>query len=226
MVTPGRRTEAARRGLVAGLIALGLCAAAPASAETLNWSTRQAIELTRQAESALGNGRADEAVRRFLEAIRFDGTHGPAYLGLGQVYERTGDPDEALRTYAVGIERAPTFTPLHVARGSLRLRLGRAEDAAGDLRVASSLAPDDPAILRDLLGAHARAQAMPAALCVARRLEALALARGDATEAAEARARARALALLVGEVDPVTAGADASSPVRRALARHARRRLP
>lgn len=225
-MAPGRRAKGARLGAAGLAVALTLGAARPAVAGSLNWSTRQAVELTRQGAAALEQGRTEDAARRFLEAIRFDATHGPAYLALGNMYERKGEPDEAARTYAVGIERAPTFTPLHVARGSLLLRLGRAEDAAGDLRVASSLEPDEPAILRDLAAALARASAMPAALCVSRRLEALALSRGDAALAAEARTRVRALALLVAEGDPVTAGADASSAVRRALARHAQRRGP
>jgi hypothetical protein len=67
-------------------------------------------------------------------------------------------------------------------------------------------------------------RALPAALAVTRRIVDLSDLQRDGRAGAEARVTLRALALLVGSVDPVAAGAAGRGLVRSALALHAKRR--
>lgn len=189
----------------------------------LPWATAQAAELTKQAERALSAGQTEQATGRLLEALRFDATHGPAYLLLGSIYERTGLSIEAERAYAMAIERVPAFVPAYRAHASLELRLGRPRDAVATLRAAGKLAPGDAALVRELMHAEIRSNLLPAALSSARRLQTL-TAPTDPRAHTEAHATARALAALLGEIDPVVAGASLDAdPLRRALARAALR---
>ncbi len=221
MLPPHRRAHAA---LQSAAIALALTLALPAArAEEPGWSTAQAAELTRQGQAHAEGGDRSAAARRFLEAIRFDPTHGPAYLGLAALHEASGDLVEAERVYQMGMERVARFAEGHLARARLRKRQGRLADAAADLEAARAFTPDDPALVGELCATYIALGALPAALGASRRLEALAEARADAAALKESRVRSRALANLVAEGDPVTAVGRDRGLVRRALALRARR---
>jgi tetratricopeptide (TPR) repeat protein len=213
-----------RSALQSAAIALAIATALPAArAEEPGWSTAQAAELTRQGNAHAAGGDRSAAARRFLEAIRFDPTYGPAYLGLAALHEASGDLVEAERVYQMGVERVARFAEAHLARARLRKRQGRLADAAADLEAARALAPDDPALLGELCATYIALGALPAALGASRRLEALAEDRADAALLKESRVRSRALANLVAEADPVTAVGRERGQVRNALARRARR---
>ena len=197
-----------------------LLAPALARADTppaASWATTQATELSRQARDHAARGDTGLAVTRYVEAIRLDPTYGPAYLGLAAQYEARGDVTEAERTYAVGLDHVPGFTAALMARARLRARLRRMDDAIADLESALSLDGDAIPILRELAAAYIATRALPAALAVTRRLAGVADAQHDVAAAAEAKVRAKALAMLVGEIDPVTAGKRGRGPVRHAL---------
>jgi len=215
--------------LAAALSLLCLLAVAPGSVEaqplpTPAWATTQAVELTRQGKEAEARGETDVATRRFMQAIQFDATHGPAYLALGELYERMGDPREGERAYSMGLEHVARFADGYLARSRLRMRQQRRFDAISDLLAAAELRPDDVSILQTLLAAYVSANALPAALATTRRIEALAAHQRDEALASATHVTARALARLVREVDPVTAGLTDRGSVRRALALHADRR--
>ncbi|HEY4120353.1 MAG TPA: tetratricopeptide repeat protein [Byssovorax sp.] len=208
----------------AAALATGLAGAARAEPEApTSWATTQATELTARGKADAARGDAASATRRYLEAIRFDASYAPVYLALGQLYEQTGAPRDAERAYAMGIEHVAGFVEARVARAHLAVRGKRWGDAAVDLDAASRARPDDLDLLRELLRAYNAADAQPAALATARRMEATAARLGDATAANEARVLSRALALLVGEADPVAAGRASRGDVRRALASFAAR---
>lgn len=209
------------------LAAAMLCGPALARADNtdnangVGWATAQAAELTRQAEARAARGEVDVALARYLEAIRFDATYGPAYLGLGALHERAGDAREAERTYAMGLDHVGGFVKGYRARAALRSRHGRLDEAVIDLQAAEALQGDDVALLQELARAYVATGALPAALCVARRIVAIAIGDGDRALAEAARTQARALSLLLGDADPVRAGRNGRGAVRRALARHA-----
>jgi tetratricopeptide (TPR) repeat protein len=219
-----RRSPASLLGQLVFLAALALAVlpTASAGAEPLSWATAQAGELTRQGRDLAARREVDAAARRFLEAIKFDATYGPAYLGLGALHEQGGDPREAERAYAMGLERVPRFVEGFRARSRLYLRQGRHADAIADARAAVDLVPEGIEVVRELGAAYVAAGALPAALAVTRRIEALAEEQGDLGALAEARVRARALGILVGELDPVLAGGAGRGVVRRAIALRAR----
>jgi tetratricopeptide (TPR) repeat protein len=216
-----------RRLTPTALVAAAILVAAPARADepaaTVPWATAQAAEMTRQGRAHAARGETTEAIARYLDAVGFDATYGPAYLALASAYESTGDVREAERTYAVGIEHVPGFADALIGRGRLRAALHRAPEAIADFQEAAALRPDAIAVQRELEGALVAAGALPAALAVARRIAALADDQRDARAAADARIRARALALIVADADPVTAG-KGRGDVRSALSAWSRRR--
>lgn len=173
--------------------------------------------MTRQGREHAARGDGLTAARRYMEAIGFDPTYGPAYLALGGQHEAGGDPREAERAYSMGIDHVSGFAEALLARGRLRARLGRAQEAIGDFEAAAAVAPEGIAILKALAGAYVAQKALPAALAVTRRMAAVAEAQQDARAAAEASVGARALAALVGEADPVSAGRTGRGVVRRAI---------
>jgi tetratricopeptide (TPR) repeat protein len=189
----------------------------PAPQAAVSWATSQATEMTRQGREHATRGDGLTAAKRYLDAIGFDPTYGPAYLALGGQHEAGGDPREAERAYSMGIDHVPGFAEALLARGRLRARLGRADEAVGDFEAAAAVAPEGIAILKALAGAYVAQKALPAALAVTRRMETMAEAQGDTRAAAEARVGVRALATLVGEVDPVSAGKSGRGVVRRAI---------
>src|SRR4051812_16889322 len=89
--------------LIAGMIAMLLPCPARAD-DAVSWATTQAAELTRQGREHAGRGENETAVRRYLDALKFDPTYGAAYLSLGALQEAAGDPREAERTYSTGLD--------------------------------------------------------------------------------------------------------------------------
>jgi tetratricopeptide (TPR) repeat protein len=205
------------------VLAFAWITSASPAAHAESWATTQAAELTRQGRAHSAQGEPLVGVKRFLDAIALDATYGPAYLGLGAAREQSGDVVEADRAYSMGIEHVNAFAAGHVARAHLRKRLGRDKEALADLVAAAEISPDDDAILSDLEGSLVSAQALPAALGIARKRARLATERGDTKTLGEVRIAAKALAALLRELDPVTAGSDARGVVRRAIALAARR---
>ncbi len=217
---------------VPAALCLALCIALPSPARaddpssptSPSWATAQAAARTRLGRDHAARGDGDAALRAFLDAIAFDATYGPAYLALGALYEARGDAREAERAFSMGLDHVAGFPEALLARGKLRAHLRRTADALADLEAAAALAPESPEILREVTDAYIAAGALPAALALARRRLALAEAQGDTRAERDARGEARALAGLVGELDPVSAGATGRGAVRRALWAFTRRR--
>ena len=220
----GRISSALRLRAVCILIAGAIVVHASEARAEASWATQQATEMTRQGLEHAGLGDSAVGARRLLEAISFDPTYAPAYLALGRLHEASGDFAEAERAYSMGIDHVGRWAEGLRARAKLRAKLGRPLEALADLASAAELDPNDAALLLELEEAYVGQRVLVAALAVARRREVLAGKQGDARAATDARVRVRALALLIGEVDPVIAGARERGFVRSALARHARRR--
>jgi len=199
---------------------LGMLAFAPAARadDSESWATARARSLVEQGQSNRASGHVDIALERFREAIVMDGSYGPAYLALASLREATGDAEEADRVLALGLDRIPEFSEGLEARGDLLSRAGRNGEATTTLLAALAIAPDDVTLLGKILVVAPRAGQLPVALAAARRLRALAHARGDAAAEREAALTATALATLLGEVDPVVAGTSRGERSRKALA--------
>ena len=168
---------------------------APAPVES--WATARARELVRQGDEHRGAGRVALALARYREALEMDATYAPAYLALAELREASGEIEEAERVLALGLDRVPGFWEAKLARARILARAARAREATSVLLSALDDRPDDPVVLGKLLEVAPRAGQLPVALASARRLVALARARGDA--AAE-----RDAGLSVVALSPVT----------------------
>ena len=88
-------------------------------------ATPSSEELVRQARAHEAAREQDLAVRRYMEALELDVTTEDAWLGLGALRMRLGEPAEAMRVYEAALVRLPA---LHAA---LAGRAGRALRALG-----------------------------------------------------------------------------------------------
>ena len=197
--------------------ALALSLVAPASAH----ATPSSDELVRQARAHEAVHEDDVAVRRYMEALELDATAEDAWLGLGALRLRLGEPAEAERVYDAALQRVPLLRRAIAGRAHARWAQGRHALAEVDLD-AYATAEGDSAALRELATWYGSDGRTPAQLATWRRVLGMAVQGGDAAGEHEARRMVRALVILTDGVDP------ASSPpqpdaTRRGLAQIARR---
>ncbi len=87
-------------------------------------------------------GRSEEAVAHYEEAIRISPTYPDAYNNLGQIMSQRGMPEHAIELYNKTIELAPLNAEAHNNLGSALSILKRNDDALKHLREALRLNPD------------------------------------------------------------------------------------
>ncbi len=183
-----------------------------------SWATRRARDFVERAQSHVRRGDVALALQAYSQAIRVDGSHGPAYLGLAWLREGLGDFAEAERLYEAATRLADVAPEAYARRARLRHKLGRDSDALLDLETSLRLDPESPTRARELASWYAERQAWPAALALWRRLLAGAEKDGNSGEIAEARIQVHALSLLAAESDPVVGAARAHPNwVRRSI---------
>ncbi|HEY1694268.1 MAG TPA: tetratricopeptide repeat protein [Polyangiaceae bacterium] len=205
-----------RPPLLCAALALALSlAAAPAGA------TSSSDELVRQARAHEAAHRDDLAVRRYMEALELDPTAEDAWLGLGALRLRTGEPAEAERVYDAALARVPLLRRAMAGRAHARWAQGRHAEAETDLDAYATGEADADA-LRELAGWYGSDGRAPAQLAVWRRLLAMAVHADDTPSEKEARRMVRALVILATGADPAAWPAE-PDPTRRALAHMARR---
>ncbi|MDP9002413.1 MAG: tetratricopeptide repeat protein [Myxococcota bacterium] len=202
-----------RRAAVAAVIAAWLVAL-PANASS-------AGELVRQAHAHEAAHEDDVAVRRYMEALAVEATHADAWLGLGALRMKLGDPGEAERVYTSALAHVPSLHPALEGRARARWAMGQHAEAEADLDEYANLERDIPA-LRELAGWYGVDGRTPAELAVWRRLLAVALSQVDGDGEREARRMVRALIILVDGSDPPSSPV-APDATRRAMAAIARR---
>ncbi|RMF76869.1 MAG: tetratricopeptide repeat protein [Acidobacteria bacterium] len=150
----------------------------------------------------LAAGDVNRARAAFFRLLGIRRDYSPAYVGLAQLAERTGDDERALELYAQAIEANPADAFARLRRGELHLRRGRIDDALADIREAARLRPDDAEIeiglaqvllraglLDEALGAARAALAISPASPVAHAVLAAVFARKGALVEAEEEAR-------------------------------------
>jgi tetratricopeptide (TPR) repeat protein len=188
------------------------------------YASSSADELVRQARAHEDAHEDDLALRRYTEALSEDRTSADAWLGLGALRMKVGEPAEAERVYDTALAQVPTLRLALEGRARARWALGRHGEAEEDLE-AYAILESEPAASRALaelagwFGTDGRA---PAQLAIWRHLLAVARSAEDATLEREARRMVRALVILVGGADPAGSPVDPDA-TRRALARIAAR---
>jgi tetratricopeptide (TPR) repeat protein len=184
-------------------------------------ASSSADELVRQARAHEAAHEDDVALRRYTDALAVDRTNPEAWMGLGGLRLKLGEPEEAERVYDTALTEVPTLHAALRGRAQARWSLGRHAEAEADLDAYAS-AEGDATTLRELAGWFGADGRTPAQLATWRRLLVLAREGDDASFEREARRMVRALVILVDGADP------ASSPVapdetRRSLAKIAAR---
>jgi tetratricopeptide (TPR) repeat protein len=202
-----------RPRLVASLLSLALLVAARSASATASGD-----ELVRQAQAHEAVHEDDVAARRYMDALTIDNTNEDAWMGLGALRLRLGEPAEAERVFDAALRRVPLMRRALQGRGHARWALGRHAEAEIDLD-AYATARWDAGALRELAGWYGADGRIPAQLATWRRL--LAMADDDIAQR-EARRMVRALVILVDPADPVSAPVK-PDPIRRAMAAIARR---
>lgn len=96
----------------------------------------------RKGNYRLEDGRFDEAVAEFDQALRVDGDHVYAQLGRATALLQMGRADEALAGLDRIVTDRPTFAPAYAERGILLDRMARYEEALASYRRALELDPD------------------------------------------------------------------------------------
>jgi tetratricopeptide (TPR) repeat protein len=203
-------------------VALAVPSVAPggsARADTLP----AAVELVREAHAHEAAHEDDLALRRYAEALSLDPTLEGAYLGLGALRQKLGDPREAERVYATALSRLPELWPALLGRAKARRALGELPAADADLETYVE-ATGDVAAMRLLAGWYAEEGRPLAQLAAWRKVLTCSERGGDDRERKEARLTVHALELMVGTADPVRAPSEQASSVRRGIARMEKRR--
>jgi tetratricopeptide (TPR) repeat protein len=209
--------RASWRSLLVGLgvATWGLCVARSAAAAS------SADELVRQARAHEAAHEDDVAVRRYMEALSVDPTSGDAWMGLGELRMKLGDPKEAERVYAAALEHVPELHAAMRGRAHALWAMARRPEAEDALDAYATVANDARA-LRELAEWYGTEGRTPAQLATWRRLLARAAGGADVEGTREARRMVRALIILVDRADPATSPVQPDA-TRRALAAIARR---
>ncbi|MBN8976052.1 MAG: tetratricopeptide repeat protein [Rhizobiales bacterium] len=95
---------------------------------------------------ALSNqGKFDEAISKFDEAVRLDPKSGTFYLGRAEAYNRSNRPQRALEDYGKALAQGGLvqreITRLRAGRGHAQLRLKNYDAAIADFNIALERAP-------------------------------------------------------------------------------------
>lgn len=198
-----------------GVLAALLLSSSPAHA------TPSSDELVRQARAHEAAHEDDVAVRRYMEALELDATAEDAWLGLGALRLRLGEPAEAERVYDAALQRVPLLRRAIAGRAHALWAQGKHAEAETDLDAYATAAADTTA-LRELAAWYGQDGRTPAQLATWRRLLETAIRGGDAAVEHEARRMVRALVILTDGVDPASSPTHADA-TRRGLAQIARR---
>lgn len=97
------------------------------------------------------NGKPDEAIAEYAEALRGDPNNVPAYVYLGQALAQRGRLPEAFEVLQHAVELGPSYAAGQAMLGTLLARTGNLPQAATHLRLAAEGRPRD-AITHHLLG--------------------------------------------------------------------------
>ncbi len=185
------------------------------------WATSSSDELVRQARAHEAAHEDDVAVRRYMEALELDVTTEDAWLGLGALRLRLGEPGEALRVYDACLVRLPALHRAVQGRAHALWALGRHVEAEATLDAYATLEGGAVA-LRELGTWYGSEGRTPAQLSVWRRMLRMAIDAGDDALEHEARRMVRALVILVDGADPAASPA-VQDATRRGMAAVARR---
>jgi tetratricopeptide (TPR) repeat protein len=77
-------------------------------------------------------GKYDEAIQQFDEAIRLNPEDASSYRNRAVAYNKKGDHAQAVASYTEALKIAPDDVPAHAGRGAALLATGNFKDAVED----------------------------------------------------------------------------------------------
>jgi Tfp pilus assembly protein PilF len=116
-------------------------------------SSEQLYQMGRQYQS---EGRNEEAVATYVNAIKRDHSMAEAHNALGVLYAEEGRYDDAISEFKTAIELKPGVAYLHNNLGYALLLRGSNQEALNPLEIARRLEPADEKVLFNLCLAHER----------------------------------------------------------------------
>ena len=152
--------------------------------DTAAKSPRSALVRNNLGRALAAQGRVDEAVAEYREALRIDPRHAATLSKLGNALADQGRFEEAAREYAAALEADPRDHKTRNNYARVLLKLGRVEAGVRELEAAARLRPDYGLARYNLAGILVRLGRAPEAVA---HLEAVA-ALPDEDDALRARA--------------------------------------
>jgi tetratricopeptide (TPR) repeat protein len=143
------RIEAAR--VLASILAGELPKAQQASLETAlaeAIEAQQAMAERPEAQANLGNlyaalGDVDKAIAAYATAIELNAVYLPGYVNMADLYRAQGQEKAAEKELRRAVQASPGNAGVHHALGLSLVRQQRTQEGIEELRVATTLAPDD-----------------------------------------------------------------------------------
>jgi hypothetical protein len=149
---------------------------ASASTPQAGFTRRLAVSHLERAKVLEARGDIPQALREYTESIAVDSTLGDAYLRLGALRARMGEPREAELVFSAALALPEARAKAFLERSHLRRNAGSNALALSDLESAVEL-DDDRTLLVELAQDYVELHAWSAALAVFRRVVASAAAK-------------------------------------------------
>jgi protein O-mannosyl-transferase len=162
---------AGRRGATtalttAAIVLVAVCVVA-ARGQVQHWRSsvalwQHAVSVTTENYRAQGNlghalaaeGRLDEAITHYTEAVRIRPGYAEAHNNLGLALTRQGRIDEAIPHYTEALRLLPDYFEAHSNLGAALAGTGRYADAINHFSIAVRLQPEQPQARQNLVRAH------------------------------------------------------------------------
>ena len=109
---------------------------------------QQAMAERPEAQANLGNlyaalGDADKAIAAYTTAIELNTVYLPGYVNMADLYRAQGQEKAAEKELRRAVQASPGNAGVHHALGLSLVRQQRTQEGIEELRVATTLAPDD-----------------------------------------------------------------------------------
>ena len=116
-------------------------AAAGGSVDPGDTSERDALRLIDEGNVLEQQGRTEEAMQRYEDALRMAPKLARGHLNRGNVLQERGDVEGALDAYAKALVHDPNYAAAHYNMGNACVRAGRHQAALDSYRTAIALKP-------------------------------------------------------------------------------------
>jgi protein O-mannosyl-transferase len=110
---------------------------------TLACTRNNAVALNNFGSAVFDQGRTDEALRQFQQAVAIQPDYAQAYSNLGKAQLKNGRVDEAISEMQMAVELEPANAVYLGNLGQALLQKGRLDDAVADFQASLAIEPDN-----------------------------------------------------------------------------------